>query len=69
MNVRQLADRLTRLVEDGRGGDEVFVSLFADDITAAMQDVLDRHNWHVTAVDRNDGRSGFVGLECRPDPN
>lgn len=67
MNVRQLAERFNTLVEQGRGGDEVFVSLFGPDIDDHMQDILDRHNWHVVVVDLNDSRSDFIGLEARPD--
>jgi hypothetical protein len=68
VNVQKLADLLNRAVLDGRGGDEVFVSLVNTNgvIDEPMQDILDRYNWAVTDVDLNDGRSNFVGLDVRP---
>lgn len=68
MNVQELADLLNRMVADGRGGDDVLVTLLDDGggvIDDRMQDILDRHDWEVRKLDRRS--AGFVILATKPD--
>jgi hypothetical protein len=68
VNVQELADLLNRMVADGRGGDDVLVTLLDDGggvIDDRMQDILDRHDWEVRKLDRRS--AGFVILATKPD--
>jgi hypothetical protein len=67
VNVHELVDLLAKQIADGRGGDEVFVSLIDDTMDDRTLNILGRCNWTVTELDLNDGRSNFVGLYAQPD--
>jgi hypothetical protein len=67
MNVNQLVDLLAQAIADGHGNDQVFVNLDQGRFDARACEVLDDHNWAAYEVDSNDGRSGFVGINARPE--